>query len=70
MKDVIRRNQMKQEFNIDTIFCAFINFKKAYKWVKRGLLFTKLESLGLKDAFYHLFCSSFLSMISLMRSRG
>ncbi|CAG2228891.1 unnamed protein product [Mytilus edulis] len=30
-------------------FCAFIDFKKAYDWVNRGLLFTKLESLGISS---------------------
>ncbi|CAG2215607.1 unnamed protein product [Mytilus edulis] len=28
-------------------FCAFVDFKKAYDWVNRNLLFSKLESLGL-----------------------
>jgi len=42
--------------NIDTrklrktsTFCAFIDFKKAYDWVNRNLLFCKLESLGLSS---------------------
>lgn len=30
-------------------FVAFIDFKKAYDWVNRNLLFTKLESLGISS---------------------
>lgn len=50
-------------------FCAFIDFKKAYDWVNRNLLFCKLESLGVStkmlNALHSLYYNVFQSCVKI-----
>jgi hypothetical protein len=51
-------------------FCAFIDFKKAYGWVNRNLLFCKLESLGLSSKIIKALHSLYYNAESCVKING
>ena len=51
-------------------FCAFIDFKKAYDWVNRNLLFTKLENLGISSKMMKALYSIYFNVQSCVKLNG
>ena len=51
-------------------FVAFVDFKKAYDWINRNLLFKKLESIGLSTKMLNAIFSLYNKVQSCVRING
>ena len=55
--------------NLST-YVAFIDFKKAYDWINRELLFEKLQSIGISSKMLQAICSLYNNVQSCVRVNG